>query len=147
MQVVFWDLHNVFQFLLSYSLLALALSFLYFFMSRVFIIMNSMFILFNKSIITYIKKKKFKNHGSSHYFFHLPYGIVSCRAELRSIISLKHPYEAHCKAFSIAGGSICLLDRSSWDSDPTLLCLVGERFILYYLCNGWRHLVVFTFSF
>ena len=146
MQVVFWVLHNVFQFLLSYSLLAWALSFLYFVMSRVFIIMNSMFILFNKSIITYIKKK-FKNHGSSHYFFHLPYGIVSCRAELRSIISLKHPYEAHCKAFSIAGGSICLLDRSSWDSDPTLLCLVGERFILYYLCNGWRHLVVFTFSF
>ena len=34
-------------------------------------------------------------------------------AELRSIISLKHPYEAHRKAFSIVGGRICLLDRSS----------------------------------
>ena len=43
--------------------------------------------------------------------------------------------------------SICLLDRSSWDSDPTFLCLVGEKFILYYLCcSGWRPLVVFTFS-
>lgn len=60
MEDVFGVLHNAFQFLLSYNLLALTLSFLYFFMSRVFIIMNSMFILFNKSIITYIKKKNLK---------------------------------------------------------------------------------------
>ncbi|KAL0013316.1 hypothetical protein SO802_000385 [Lithocarpus litseifolius] len=92
------------------------------------------------NIATFIRYKDTKCRNTLHKC-RLPLLLLR-RFELRSIISLKHPYEAHRKAFSVAGGRICLLDWSSQDSDPTFLCLVVAsifRFVtrMLWSFDGW----------
>nr|POF09016.1 hypothetical protein CFP56_14958 [Quercus suber] len=63
--------------------------------------------------LQYCRGNSFKEHQGAAHRLVLVHHPIAIGAELRSIISLKHPYEAHRKAFSIAGGRICLLDWSS----------------------------------